>query len=227
MNRRWPLTGVAVVLAAAAGLAWFAVGGMASTAPALDEYRVPDAQDIPAALALAPDQSVWFTLESSDAIGVLRDGQIQKVPRGGETLEALGLATDRDGGAWVTDITGQSIKHVSTDGVHESIAVPGPLAQLGRLTVGPDGSVWFADGWGNSVTRLRDGRLEPFAAAEVNAAPFGVAADGDGTIWATLQIANKLMRIDRGGAPTELDLPSHNATPTDIAIDATGGVWFS
>ena len=190
------------------------------------EYRVADAQDIPVALAIAPDGAVWFTLESSDAIGVLRDGRIDKLPRGGETLEALGLAVDSSG-AWLTDTLGQSIEHVSQDGTRDAVRIPGPLAQLGRLAVAPDGAVWFADSWGNSVTRLQDHRLEPHPAAEPNAAPFGVAIDRDGTVWATLQIANKLIRIVPGGVATELDLPTRNATPTDIAIDPSGGVWFT
>jgi virginiamycin B lyase len=191
------------------------------------EYRVLDPQDIPAALALAPDGSVWFTLESNDALGVLQDGRIHKLPRGGETLEALGLATDGQGGAWVTDITGQAIQHVHADGTHEAVRIPGPLAQLGRMAVAPDGSVWFADSWGNSLTRLHDGRLQAYPAVEANAAPFGVAVAPDGTAWTTLQIANKLLRVDPQGRVSELDLPTRNATPTDLAIDASGGVWFT
>jgi virginiamycin B lyase len=191
------------------------------------EFRAPDAQDIPAAVAIAPDGAVWFTLESSDAVGVLREGRIERVPRGGETLEALGLAVDARGSVWVTDISGQAIAQLRPDGTREFVRIPGPLAQLGRLSVAPDGSVWFADSSGNSVTRLQDQRLEPHVAAEANAAPFGVAIDHDGVVWATLQIANKLMRIDPSGGTTELDVPTRNAAPTDIAVDPLGGVWFT
>lgn len=149
---------------AAIVLALFVVGGTAvlgrwiiGAQPEFVEYHAPRADDIPAAVAIAPDGAVWFTLESSDAVGVLRQGQIERV------------------------------------------AIPGPLAQLGRLSAAPDGSVWFADSWGNSVTRLFDQRLEPHVAEKANAAPFGVAVQRDGVVWATLQVANRLMRIEPSG----------------------------
>jgi virginiamycin B lyase len=223
VRRLIAVVGVSVVALGFAAVAASALG----SAPAVEEYRLPDAEDIPAAIALAPDGGVWFTLESSDAVGVLRNGVIHKVPRGGETVEALGLAVASDGGVWVTDISGQSIRRLSLDGTRDSVRVPGPLAQLGRLAVAPDGAVWFADSWGNSISRLDAGHLSAYAAAEPNAAPFGVAIDARGYVWATLQIANKLMRIDPDGGVTELDLPTRNATPTDIAIDASGGIWFT
>jgi multiple sugar transport system substrate-binding protein len=67
-------------------------GALLGSGPEVVEYRALDAQDIPAALAIAPDGAVWFTLESSDAVGVLRDGRIERVSRGRETIEPLGLA---------------------------------------------------------------------------------------------------------------------------------------
>ena len=221
------LASLAAVVLGSVALAWPSV---ASLGVGPTEYRVLDAQDIPAALAIGPDGAIWFTLESSDALGVLRDGQMRKLPRGGgggETIEALGLAVDSSGGAWFTDITGQSIGHLAPDGSHESLRVPGPLAQLGRLATAPDGAVWFADSWGNSFTRALDGRLTAYPIRETNAAPFGVAIDAHGTVWGTLQVANKLVRIDPDGTYSELDVPTRNSTPTDIAVDGSGGVWFT
>jgi virginiamycin B lyase len=218
---------LAVVVLGGIGIGWRSVAGL-GVGPT--EYRVLDAQDVPAALAIGPDGAIWFTLESSDALGVLRDGQMHKLPRagsGGETIEALGLAVDSNGGAWFTDITGQSIGHLAADGSHDFVRVSGPLAQLGRLAVAPDGAVWFADSWGNSFTRAMDGQLTPYPIRETNAAPFGVAIDAHGTVWGTLQVANKLVRIDPDGTYTELDIPTRNSTPTDIAVDGSGGVWFT
>jgi virginiamycin B lyase len=230
-RRHWLGMAVCVPLGAVmlggATLVW---QSMAALAVGPTEYRVLDAQDIPAALAIGPDGAIWFTLESSDALGVLRDGQMRKLSRngaGGETIEALGLAVDAGGGTWFTDITGQSIGHLAPDGSHDSLRVPGPLAQLGRLAVAPDGAVWFADSWGNNFTRARDGQLTTYPIRETNAAPFGIAIDARGTVWGTLQVANKLVRIDPDDTYTELDVPTRNSTPTDIAVDGAGGVWFT
>jgi virginiamycin B lyase len=219
---------VAPGLVALVGASAVVVGFLRSTAaPEPVEQRLPDSQDIPAVVAIGPDGAIWFTLESSDALGVLSAGQIRKVPRGGETIEALGLAVAANGDAWFTDITGQSIGRIAPDGSREIVPVPGPLAQLGRLAVAPDGAVWFADSWANSITRLNGGQLTPYPARQPNAAPFGVAVDRGGTVWATLQVANRLARIDPDGTYTEIELPTRGANPSDIAVDATGGVWFT
>jgi virginiamycin B lyase len=218
--------GLVAVLVVSATAAFIAGGASVHPAAPAIEFRLPNSQDIPAAIALAPDGSVWFTLESSDSVGVLRDGQIHKLVRGGETLEALGIAVD-DNGAWLTDAAGKSIAHIDNAGTRDSISIPGPLAQLGRLALAPDGAVWFADSWSNSVTRLQEHHLEPHSAAESNAAPFGVAVARDGTVWSALQIANKLVRIAPDGVQTEFEVSTRNSTPTDVALDASGGVWFT
>src|SRR4029450_12064546 len=63
-----------------------------------EEYKLPDAT--PVALAVAGDRSaVWFTLESSDAIGVLRNGRLAFVHKDFESIEPLGLAIDVTGAA--------------------------------------------------------------------------------------------------------------------------------
>jgi virginiamycin B lyase len=224
-SRLAAVTVLAILVLGGVAFAWKSMAGL-GVAPT--EYRLPGAQDIPAVIAIAPDGAIWFTLESSDALGVLRDGEIRKFSRGGgETIEALGLAVDSSGGAWFTDISGQSIGHVAPDGARESVRIPGPLAQLGRLAMAPDGAVWFADSWGNSFTRAMEGRLTPYPIRETNAAPFGVVVDDHGTMWGTLQVANKLVRIDPDGTYSELDVPTRNSTPTDIAVDGSGGVWFT
>jgi virginiamycin B lyase len=51
-----------------------------------------------------------------------------------------------------------------------------------------------------------------------------VAADG--TVWATLQAGNQLLRIPPDGAVEALNLPQPAAVPTDIAIAPDGAVWF-
>ena len=54
------------------------------------EYPMPSASDIPTAVAVGPDGSVWFTIEFSDAIGVLRNGKIDKLPKGKRQRRADG-----------------------------------------------------------------------------------------------------------------------------------------
>ena len=61
------------------------------------------ASDIPVGIAPSPDGAIWFTLEASDAIGVLRNGTVQKLAKGVDSVEPLGLAVDAGGRAWYTE----------------------------------------------------------------------------------------------------------------------------
>src|SRR6185436_7976578 len=93
MNRRAWLAVLVVggLVVAATMIAW--VTGRSNT-DGFHEIRLPNRTDIPVAIAAAPDGTVWFTLESSDAIGRLRNGQVERIPKGAQSLEPLGLAVD-------------------------------------------------------------------------------------------------------------------------------------
>ena len=155
---RLRLAGVAIIvagiLAAALALALRSVGRIGIR-------RVEDAAgtDIPVAIAVARDGMVWFTIDSSNAIGRLKDGRIEKVRKPTDNLEPLGLAADADGSAWYTDAHLRAISRVSNDGTITSFDLATPVARLGRLALAPDGAVWFAESTAVSVTRLQDGRF--------------------------------------------------------------------
>jgi virginiamycin B lyase len=195
------------------------------------ELRMPSATDIPVSIAVARDGTVWFTIEFSDAIGRLRNGTIEKVRKGTENLEPLGLAVDADGFAWYTDAQMRAISRVSNDGTIRSFDLSTPIARLGRLAIAPDGAVWFAEPTTVSVTQLKDGVFRRYtvgsltAAGEANAGPFGIAVDARGMVWATLQNANKLVRISPRGEMTEFEVPTRHSGPGDVAVDASGAVW--
>lgn len=189
------------------------------------EYRVLVRTDIPAAIAVAPDGAVWFTIEMSDAIGVLRNGRIERLSKKTPNLEALGLAADAAGGAWYTDGPSRSIAHISTDGSIRSFPLETPIVRLGRLAVGPDGAVWFADTTTATVTRLKDGVFMRYAPRSAGV-PWGVAVDAHATVWTTLQNVNSLARIGTDGEVTEFEVPTRGSGLGDVAVDGRGAVWF-
>jgi virginiamycin B lyase len=182
--------------------------------------------DIPTAVAAASNGAVWFTIEFSDAIAVFRDGKIERLRKGAQNLEPLGLAVDADDGAWYTDTPMRAISHVSPDGTIRSFPLSTPVVRLGRLAVARDGSVWFADVTTASVTRLRDGNFTRYDVSSLGATPYGIAVDGSGFVWTTLQGADQLGFISSGGQATALDIPTRNSGLGDIAVDRGGAVWF-
>jgi virginiamycin B lyase len=220
----WVLAvGIVVVGAVFAILAW-RYGPKAT--PTVVEYPMLVTGDIPAALAVAPDGAVWFTIENSSALGVVRGGQVERVLRGRESLEPLGLAVAGTGDVWFTDTMSKSLGVWSPERGVAWFQLPTGVAQFGRMAVAPDGAVWVADSWSNALVRLRDGQFTAYQASTPNANPYGVAIDSSGTVWATLQAANQLVQVDAAGRSAELELPTRLAGPTDVAVDRSGAVWF-
>src|SRR2546425_2498344 len=222
-RRVWLVLAALLLVAAVATVLWRLEPWSES---GLIEYPMLIRTDIPTAVAVAPDGAVWFTIEFSDAIGVLRNGRIQRLPKGTQNLEPLGLAVDAQGAAWYTDAPARVISRVSPDGAIKSFPLATPIARLGRLAVAPDGAVWFTDATTLSITRLKNGVFTRHDIGSLRSSPFGVAVEAHGTVWATLQEANKLVHISADGRLAQFDVPTRASGLGDVAVDASGAVWF-
>jgi len=223
--RTWAWPGVAIVVGA---MVWLAVRQAAPAgAPDLrgfEEHRLPAGSAMPVALAVAADRSaVWFTLESSNVLGILRNGRFVFVSKDVDSMEPFGLAIDSRGAAWFTEAPKQMIVRAGADGSITPFPLATPVARLGRLAIAPDGSVWFAEATRASVTQFRDGR---FVRHRVDGVPFGVAVGADGTVWATLQDVDALLRISPSGEQTTIEVPTRPSGLVDIAVANDGAVWF-
>ena len=118
---------------------------------------MPDPHDGPMAIAAAADGTIWFTIDQADAIGRVRGGRIELLPTPGRNYEPLGLAVAADGSAWYTDIEPARSCASRASGEVSQFALDSAIVRLGRLAIGPDGSVWFADATGGGITQLKDG----------------------------------------------------------------------
>jgi virginiamycin B lyase len=223
MKTRRPLyLGLAlVILLVAAALAW----KLWPHRVAVVEYPMAVATDIPTAIAVGPDGTVWFTIDFGEGIGLVRDGRVQRLPKKGRNVEPIGLGVDANGTAWLTDPSAIAVLSMTSAGKLQSFPLGTPIARLARLAVAPDGAVWFAESTAYSITRLKDGVLQRHDVQSVRGGPYGVAVAADGNVWATLQSANQVIRIAPSGEVAQYDLPTAGASPTDVAVDAKGGVW--
>ena len=225
LRRRGRLAAAAIALAlfAAAGL-YLVWGGDGS--PQFVEYPMLEPEDMPIGIAAAADGTVWFSIDGADAIGRVRDGQLERLPKPGKNLEPLGIAVAPDGSAWYTDIAAHAVSRMTPAGEVRSFPLDTPIVRLGRLAVAPDGAAWFAEPIGRSISRLKDGELTRYTFGSPLGGPYGVAVAADGAVWATLQAANQLLRIGPDGTVKALNLPRPAAVPTDIATGPDGTVWF-
>jgi virginiamycin B lyase len=142
------------------------------------------------------------------------------------SVEPLGVGAAPDGSVWYTDMAAGAVARMTPAGAVSSVPIETPLVRLGRLAVAPDGAVWIAEATSYSITRIEDGRLDRHNFDSVSGGPYGVAVAGDGTVWATLQGGNQLLRIAPDGTLQGFDLPRASAVPTDIAVAPDGTVWF-
>jgi virginiamycin B lyase len=224
-RRRLLAFSAALALVASSGAGVLLLRGMAPAARFV-EYRMPDPRDGPMAIAAAADGTVWFTIDQRDAIGRVRGGRVELLPTPGRNYEPLGLAVAADGSAWYTDIKAGAVMRISPSGEVAQFALDSAIVRLGRVAIGPDGSVWFADATGAGITQLKDGTFTRHEIASAGGGPYGVAVTSDGTVWATLQGASKLIRIGPSGAMATIDLSRPGVVPTDVAVGTDGSVWF-
>jgi virginiamycin B lyase len=196
--------------------------------PAADfvEYRMPGPYDAPIAIAAAVDGTIWFTMDHTDAIGRIRAAQLELLPTSGPNIEPTGLGVGQDGSAWFTDMAGRAVARVAPSGEVSRFTIDTPIVRLGRLAIGPDGSTWFAEPTRSSITRLKNGEFTRYQVEPSLGVPYGVAVSPDGTVWATLQGGNQLLRISAQGAVESLEVPRSGTLPTDIAVGADKSVWF-
>jgi virginiamycin B lyase len=197
-----------------------------SEQPQFLEYPMPDTLESPTAIAAGADGAVWFTIDRSDVIGRVQNGTIQRISTSGRNLEPLGVGAAPDGAAWFTDAVAGAVARVTPTGEVSRLKLDTPIVRLGRLAVGGDGSVWFAESTSYSITQIKDGRIIRHEVESPRGGPFGVAVAPSGVVWATLQAADQLLRINTDGRVDTFDVPHRGAVPTDIAIGLDGSAWF-
>jgi virginiamycin B lyase len=225
-THRRALIGVLVLLAIATASALWWWKPSSPRQASVVEYPMLVATDIPTAVAVASDGSVWFSIDFSDAVGVVRGGKVERFSKGSRSSEPIGIAVDTKGRTWVTDAAAIAILGMSPTGETSAVKLGTPIARLGRMAAAPDGSVWFAESTSDSITRLADGELKRHTIESARGGPFGVAVAADGTVWASLQGANSLLRIAPDGKISEHEIPTPGVVPTDVAVDRSGAVWF-
>jgi virginiamycin B lyase len=216
LRRRGWLAAAVVALAALAAAGLYLVWRGDGAAPFV-EYPMQQPEDMPIGIAAAADGTVWFSIGGADAIGRVREGQLERLPKPGKSVEPIGIAVAPDGSAWYTDIAARVVSRMTPSGEVSSFQLNTPMVRLGRLAVAPDGAAWFAESSGQSITRLKEGELTRYQFQSPRGGPYGVG-DAAGRQSAA---ADRAGRSDRA-----LNLPRPGAVPTDIAIAPDGAVWF-
>jgi virginiamycin B lyase len=115
---------------------------------------------------------------------------------------------------------------MSVDGAfREYPLAAGALPQ--RITLGPDGALWFTELGANLIGRVTvDGTLTEYAAP---GGPVGIATvPGDDGLWYVEFNGDKIGRMSTDGTVTnEFAIPSPASAPLQIAGGPSRTVWFT
>jgi streptogramin lyase len=201
------------------------------------EFRLGQGMHVDA-LAVGPDQNIWFAGtkygppgQSVDVVGrSTPDGQIAEFALPARSEAELGIssiAAGGDGRLYFTEPNANRIGRVSTSGEIFEWLLPNPGSLPRTIAAAPDGSLWFTEEGGDRVGRfspivevLRERQLTP------GARPTGIAARADGMIWVAEPGAGGFATVTTAGV-SSFHLPFPKAMPNAIVPGPEGHVWIT
>lgn len=217
------------------------------------EISVAAAPNIANGFAVAPDGSVWFT--GFYKIGrISPDGTVSIFPLpNGENEEEKHVFDDgplvigSDGNAWFSGARGLPDAEGRVAGNEPIIGRLTPSGQLTefdlpregghpiRLTMGPDGNVWFTESQGHRLARITpDGQIQGYPLPP-GTEPYDLAAGPDGAIWfmENRSAGQAIGRMTTAGILTEFTLPLGEGEEPgglygagSLAAGPDGRIWF-
>ena len=150
---------------------------------------------------------------SANGVGLVRDGE----DRSGAQSRARNVDAARysasmpSGAAWFTDPPTIAILRIIAVRRSEIVSAGNADCAAGGLAVAPDGGVWFAEIRPTASRASRTACSTATRSSRCVADRTALPSAPDGTVWATLQSGNQLLRIAPRGEMTEYDLPDARA----------------
>ncbi|MBI4383024.1 MAG: Lyase-like protein [Nitrospinae bacterium] len=145
-----------------------------------------------------------------------------------------GLAFDRQGNLWITEINGNKIARLDPSAAEPGTSkgiieyeLPNPNSQPHYIIAARDGIVWFTEMGGNRVGRLdpNSGTIQEFDVPTPNSEPHHLAEAPDGSIWFLEFEANKVARLDPGTGQIK-EFSVGEGHPHDLAV-LDGKIWYT
>jgi virginiamycin B lyase len=122
-----------------------------------------------------------------------------------------------------------AVARVDQQGQITTYPVSDPNEQdVGWMTRGPDGAVWFAERDTGKIGRIEaNGSLREYALPSPDALPQGIVFAPDGNVYVTEQGSNAIARLNPlTGAATDIPVPTPDSTTQSGALGPDGAIWF-
>ena len=159
-------------------------------------------------LTAGPDGNVWVTDFGGQIGRVTPAGSVTAFNPAGDA--AWDIITGPDGNLWYTAPEGADTKigRVTPAGDVGLQYSATPVGDQRGITVGPDGALWFAQAFANSIGRMTlDGNFTVIGGLTAGARPEYIARGPDNTLWFTEKDGNRIGRI------TGIELPLQQPPP--------------
>jgi virginiamycin B lyase len=122
-----------------------------------------------------------------------------------------------------------AVARIDQQGQITTYPVSDPNEQdVGWMTRGPDGSVWFAERDTGKIGRIDpNGSMREYPLPSPDAGPQGIVFAPDGNVYVTEQGSNAIARLNPvTGTATDIPVPTPNSTTQSGALGPDGAIWF-
>jgi virginiamycin B lyase len=181
----------------------------------------------PYAIAIGPDNNIWFTEYQGDRIGMMTPmGEVMRFPIAPDGI-AERLTGGPDGALWFTDPKGNRVGRIGIDGKIKYVALPTPKCGPTGITVGADGLIYFTEHAASRIGRMSiDGTLTEFTLRS-KSGPAEIVTGHDGAVYFIEDEAGRIGRISKDGAIREFTIPSEHSIPSAIASGPDASIYFA
>ena len=179
----------------------------------------------PVGVATAADGTLWVTESDAGAVARLKPGtaafETFKMPTGGgQPTEVLPVA----GGAYVTQIAGDSVIHLSNSGQVTEIPLGVSRPQAIGLLQAPDGALWVAEFGADRLARISGGQVTQVA-FPAGSKPQSLAVSG-GRLLVTSSGGDRIDSVDLASGAFAAG-PHTGRWPDHLALAPDGSAWFT
>ncbi len=179
----------------------------------------------------ADNTGVWATGGPGGGVVTKFDTDTKKFIHIPDTEGGYGLIIDKDGDLWYAEFK-ENGKLGKIDGKTLKVskwAVPTPDGRPRRLTLAPDGSVWFAEFTGGKIGHFdpKTETMKEWSLPGQHPTPYAFNMDRHGDLWYASADTDVLGRLDpKTGKVTEYPFTHAEITMREFFQDPQGRLWF-
>ena len=219
--------------------------GPVALTPVFRERAVPVVSNDPSATPIGswPDDlrtdaagNIWFAQHHSNEIGKMSATGVYTgypVPAASSLMDGIVVDKTRQA-VWASETQTNKLARVDmVSGAVTELTLPTVNSVPGDLTMAPDGTIWFTEGYEGGTAKGKIAQLNPetntvteFTPPNLPSLCDGIAIAASGAVWFVENNDNNIACYFKGQFLT-FPLPRPSVNPTNIALDSQGRIWVT